>query len=207
MDTDHHLYKQCDFHIHTRFSPCASAEMRIPDIVRVCSQRGIRNLGITDHINGSTDPKFLLENRRLLQSVNSDARVYLGCEADILDVGKHAASDFVRSTVDYVAVAANHFHSKWVASPESAEPEVVARHFYKTFAYACSLDFVDIIVHPFYVFPETYDPACMELISDERLGEAIIVAKRNEVAVEISPRALRPANNPFLMRFYALCKE
>ena len=201
------LFQQCDFHIHSYLSPCAHDEMQLPAILDICAQRGIKYLGINDHIFEYTNPEILDITREHIMSIDKPMQTFVGCEAEILDVGVHTVTENMKATLDYISVSANHFHRKAVASPESNSNPNVAKHFLKMFSYACTLDFVDVIVHPMYVMPGTYNPAALELLTNEELMEPLTQAKQNNVAMEISLRVLKPQNAPFLMRFYSLCKE
>ncbi len=206
METDN-LFEHCDLHVHTYLSPCARSEMRLPSIVEVCAERGIRRLGITDHIFASTDPGILTRVKEELGSIETPVDVFVGCEADVLAVGRHTVTGEMKSTLDFIAVAANHFHSDTVAQPENDSLEAVGRHFVAMLAYACSLDFADVIAHPMVVFPGTFDSTCLELLTDDQLMEPIELAKENRIAMEISPRALAPDQLFFRARFYGLCKS
>jgi len=179
----------------------------VPDIVEAAAGRGIRYLGITDHIHPFTAPDILRRTRVELDSVEKPIEVFLGCEVDVVEVGKHLLTDDLRRTADFVAIAANHFHTGWVAQPEDLSPRGVGWHFLEMFRYACSLEFADVIVHPMVVFPGTFDPTCLDVLTDDELSGAIDVAKANSVAMEISPRALARDQMFFRMRFYSLCKE
>jgi len=201
------LYEKCDFHVHTRFSPCASPDMRVSSILETCAGRGIKYLGITDHVAAETDTRFLAEARRELASIDGPVRVFLGCEADVLGVGRHVVTEEMRETLDFVCVSANHFHTRSVAQPENGSPETLGRHFLDMFAYACSLGFADFIAHPLMVFPGTFDPRFLDLIEDDDVVPALKSAKRNNIAMEISPRALDREQLYFRMRFLFQCKE
>lgn len=201
------LYDKCDFHVHTRFSPCARPEMRVSEIVRQCAARGIRYLGLTDHVAVGTDPAIFERSRRELSGVDAPIDVFLGCEVDILGVGRHLASEAMQSELDFICVAANHFHDPAVDQPTEDSLESAGRHFLEMFRYACTLGFADFIAHPLYVYPGTFDPTCVELISDDDISDCLAIAKKNEIAMEISPRTLDRGQLYFRMRFLRLCKE
>ncbi len=201
------LLSQCDFHVHTHVSECARREMGLPAILDVCAQRGIKYLGITDHVNPSTGSDFLDATRRELEELDAPMNVYLGCEADIMTVGKHMVTDHVKSALDFIAVSANHFQLPWVSQPQDASPLAVAQHHLDMFAYACSLEFVDVIDHPMCEVSGKYDPMSLDLLSDDEVMMPLAQAKRNRIAMEISPRALSPEDKRFRLRFYALCKQ
>jgi len=202
-----HIYDQCDFHVHSHMSPCAKPDMKLRAIVEACSDRGIRYVGINDHLAATTDPRILSQTRREMRSIKSRVEVFLGCEADILDVGRHTLTDKIIADLDYVSVSANHFHVRSVAQPEGESPDALARHFLRMFRYACSLGFVDFVAHPLFVFPGTFDPTFLESLTDDQLLEVLAEAKSNNIAMEISPRALHPEQLYFRIRFLHLCKR
>lgn len=201
------LFEQCDFHIHSHLSGCAREEMRIPDILRVCADRGLRHVGMTDHIFPSTDPAILRRTREELVGIDCGINVYLGCEADIVAVGSHTVSAEVAEAVDYVMVSSNHYQLPWVARPTGRSAEEVAGHFLEMFEYACSLDFADVIAHPLCEVSGEFGLDCINTLSDTRLLGALELARTNRIAMEISPRALSNMHPDFRRRFYGLCRE
>jgi histidinol phosphatase-like PHP family hydrolase len=202
------LFEQCDLHVHTSLSPCAMRDMHIRSIIDAADECGVRYLGLTDHIAEPQDSARVGITRRELESVKKPMEVFVGCEADIIDVGKQAVTREIRAEVDFVAVAANHFHARTVAQPEDESYDAVKRHFLAMLNYACSLEWVDVIVHPLNVFPGTFDPTFLELMTDDELAEPIELAVKNGIAFEISPRALLDrAQIYFRLRFLGLCKE
>ncbi len=148
--------------------------------------QGIRYLGITDHIAIGTDTGILSQTRRALAAIKSPVRVFSGCEADILDVGRHVVTQEMMSELDYICASANHFHVSSVAKPADESDEELGRHFLRMLKYACSLDFVDFIAHPMYVFPGTFDPTFLETITDDAIMEVLEEAKarrRKEISL------------------------
>ncbi|MCX8053395.1 MAG: PHP domain-containing protein [Armatimonadetes bacterium] len=201
------LYKRCDLHVHTRLSVCARGEMQLASIISVSEKRGVRYLGITDHVDARVSPVILDEVRNELARIEKPIEVFVGCEADILSVGKHVVTEDMRSQVDFVMVSANHFHDRAVAQPKGSSLEEVGRHFFEMFRYACSLEFADVIAHPLFVFPNTFDPTCLYTIKEHDLAEAIELARANKIAMEISPRALARDQLEFRLRFLSMCKS
>ena len=200
-------FEQCDLHVHTSLSACAMRNMHVRSIIDAADKAGVRYLGLTDHIAEPQDKERVGFTRRELESIKQPMEVFVGCEADIIDVGKQAVTRDIRADVDYVAVAANHFHARGVAQPDDESYDAVKRHFLAMLKYACSLEWADIIVHPLNVFPGTFDPTFLELITDDELAEPIELAVKNSIAFEISPRALVDRSQIyFRMRFLALCK-
>ena len=75
------------------------------------------------------------------------------------------------------------------------------------FTYACSLDFADVIAHPMTEVSGKFDPAWADEVNEDDLVKAIRLAKKNKIAVEISPRALAERAMDFRIRFYTLCRD
>lgn len=114
------LYKlTADYHTHTVYSrvgPYLHGKGRIIDNVRAASERGLRELAITDHGPSDfygLDPKRIPEMRADIEAAMKefpDVKVYLGVEADIVDSanGLDVASadfkdyDFVNAGYHYV---------------------------------------------------------------------------------------------------------
>ena len=181
--------------------------MRLADILNVCAQRGIRYVGITDHVFPSTNTDILKTTRDELAALDAPMQVFVGCEADVVEVGKHTVTDEMRSTLDFIMVAANHYQLPWIAQPPDASPLSVAGHMLDMFTYACSLSFADVVAHPMCDVSGKYSPRCLDLLSDDELTHALKMAKANNIAMEISPRALLPEDRLFRLRFYSLCNR
>lgn len=201
------LFEQCDFHIHSHLSGCAREEMRITDVLRACADRGLRHVGITDHIFPSTDPDILHATRKELGRIDCGMNVYLGCEADVFAVGGHTVSVGVAAAVDYVMVSSNHYQLPWVSRPAGRSAEEIAGHFLEMFEYACSLDLVDVIAHPLCEVSGQFGQDCLNTLSDAQILGALDLARTNRIAMEISPRALSRMHPVFRRRFYGLCRE
>ena len=205
--SDLSLYSRCDMHVHTALSPCGWSEMSIEAIIRAAEAQGIKHLAITDHIHPGTDRAIVAQVKEELSRAEKSIDVYVGCEADITAVGAHEVDQKLLELTDFVMVSASHFHETFISQPRSASKSDVARHFLEMFSYAASLDFVDVIAHPLYVMPDTYDQRAPAELDTEDLMPAIRMLKKNNIAVEISRRALAPAQTPFLLSFYRLCKQ
>lgn len=187
---------------------CARDEMRPASILEVSVKKGLRHVGITDHVDVHVGSGFLEKLRAELARLGEErVDVFLGCEADVISVGRHVVTDEMRSTLDFIMLSANHFHDAAIAQPPSNSLEAVGRHFLEMFRYACLLEFADVIAHPLVVFPGTFDSTCLYKIKESDLKEAIDLARANNVAMEISPRSLAPDQLEFRMRFLSMCKE
>ena len=201
------FFQKCDFHIHSNRSPCAKSEMSVGSIVGACREQRIGLVGISDHIFSFTDTRILAQTRTELAEIEAPPKLFLGCEADVLDVGKHLVTEEMKSSLDFIAVSANHFHVDSVSAPPEGDARAAALHMLDMFRYACSLDFVDIVVHPMMIVAGPWDPNCMELLTDDEINDALKLARQNDVAIELSPRSLAPEQYEFRLRFLSLCRD
>lgn len=202
-----------DLHVHTFHSPCGQAEMRPAEIVNLAAQRGIVRLGISDHFYPFTDPGIFDEIRAAVDDArslrNGSLEVYFGCEAEIMSPGRTAGSPELAENLDFVMAGATHFQNEGMTElPPASDDYAIAQHYLKMFEYAVSLPWVDTVAHPFFVVPGVCSVEVLDLIQDFDLLPALELAKENEVAMEISPRAFhRPEQLRFSLRFYPLCKK
>jgi len=176
-------------------------------IIQKAENKGIEYLAITDHIHPHTDISFLSLLREEFSRIDTPVKVYIGCEADILSVGESVIGPELIARTDFIMAAANHFPHSWVSKPEEGNKQEIAQHFLNMFRYAVGLEHVDVIAHPLYVMPGTFDPTDPAELTEAELVPAVEIAAKNNVAIEISRRALSPGQTPFLMMFYRLCKE
>lgn len=199
-----------DFHCHTYHSPCGEDEM-IPEVVlRTAESRGVKMLGIMDHYY-----RHLLHMHAFAQLREECAgkaghlKLLFGCEADVTDPNTVSITEEETKQFDYVLLASNHFLNKRVvACPPTEDPDGLAEYFLTMFRKAVSIPYIDIIPHPFYIFPNTYDFLIPARIKVDDLCDALTVAKQNKIAMEISPRAVKYSEQiPFFMRFYKLAKR
>ena len=176
-------------------------------VIQAAAGLGIEHLAFTDHIHDYTDLSILDDVRKEISSIDAPMKVYLGCEADIIAVGKGLVTPELISKTDFVMASANHFADPTISQPVSSDMKDVARHFLEMFTYAVSLKDIDVIAHPFFVVPNSYDILAPSLLTEKELAPAIELAVKNNIAMEISRRALSKKQTPFLLSFYRLCKE
>jgi putative hydrolase len=175
--------------------------------IQAAAEHGIEYLAFTDHIHEYTDLSILDEVREKISSIAAPMKVYIGCEADIMSVGRGLVTSELIKKTDFIMVAANHFVDPAISQPASRDNKDVARHFLEMFTYAVSLENVDVIAHPLFVMPNSYDLLAPSLLTEKELAPAIDLAVKNNIAMEISRRALSKKQMPFLLSFYRLCKE
>lgn len=202
------VVRSVDYHCHTYHSPCGQPEM-IPEVVmKTAEERGIETLGFTDHFYRH----LLHENgfaalRGEVAGKNGGLKLFIGCEADVVSPTEIAITEEEAARFDYVLCSVHYQNRQICEQAPSAEPEEVAKHFLAMFRRAAETPYIDIIPHPFFLPPNTYDAATHSFLTDGDLLEVLEQAKENGIAVEISPRALTPGQTEFYLRFYRLAKR
>lgn len=201
-----------DLHIHTYHSPCGWDEMIPADIVRVAIERDLSYIGILDHFYPFTNPSDLDEVRSAVRSALScmadPPHVFLGVEAEVMAVGRTTATPELADKLDFIMLGATHFQNKGITDPlpEGTDREV-AEYFVKMFEYAVGIPYADIIAHPFHVVPDVASVRILETLTEADVLPALELAKENNIAMEISHRALTPGQLEFARWFYPLCKR
>jgi len=211
-----------DFHVHTHHSVCATDKLNSHPsrMLERAHALGIKTIGFTDHFAQHAPyatPKWegcgiemIAALRDELRAVVTPVLVLIACEADVIDQNTLSIEPEFATSLDYVIVAASHFHLSGIAQPASGDPEAVAGHYLAMLNTALVSDIVSIIAHP---FKTPFDAlgamdSYMPLISDEAL-EAIAVAARNRrIAMEINAHIGRDTEYMLsLKRFIEICKR
>ena len=210
--SDNNFDLDFDLHIHTFHSPCGRDEMLPENIVRTAAERGLTTIGITDHLYSFTDHAMFDDIRarveNVCRSIKNPPLVFLGCEAEIMSPGCTTGSRELAERLDYVMVAFTHFQNKGITElPPTKDTEVLARHYLASFEYAVSLPWAFTVAHPFLVIPEVCSPDILKLIREPDLTPLLETARENDIAMEISARALFPWQGSFSIGFYKLCKK
>jgi histidinol phosphatase-like PHP family hydrolase len=121
---------------------------------------GIKTVGFTDHfyqypyqatpVFSNCGPAIVDQLRLELKENQTNVRVLIGCEADQVRLDMLSIdADYARQ-LDFVMVAASHFHLSNTQHPDNLEPRTVAEHYLGFLRKALESDFVNIIAHPFY---------------------------------------------------------
>ena len=155
-------------------------------------------------------PGIIDQLRKETAGISAEVEVLIGCEADMLEVKLCSIDATYAKTLDYVVMAASHFHLPGVQKPESDEPQAVAQHYLKFISAALDLEFVCILAHPFLTpfhtlgSPQTYMP----LITDSQLYTIAERARERRVAMEVNSYLGQGAEylEP-MARFFDICKE
>ena len=155
-----------DLHTHTTYSDGTGS---VPENIAAAEQKGLKLLGISDHIHYLT-PKSLNRYVREIRQWGESAEIVVlaGVEANITQDGVDITVDIARK-LDYV-IASVHL---WVETPEE-HVELVKL--------ALQDDNVDVIGHFGASFPYTGYP------SEDYLEEILDLAEANGKAFEISSR-------------------
>lgn len=210
--SDNSFVLDFDLHIHTFHSPCGRDEMIPEDIIRTAAGKGLTQIGITDHLYPFTDQSMFDDIRSKVEKarryIKNAPEVFLGCEAEIMAPGRTTGSPELAERLDYVMVAFTHFQNKGITEfPETNDLEVIAKHYLAAFEYAVSLEWAFTVAHPFLVIPEACSPDVLKLIRESDLTPLLKKARDNDIAMEISARALFHWQGSFSIMFYKLCKE
>lgn len=183
------------------------------DILPLADERGITRLAFTDHLYQFTDPADLDETRMAVDEyqllTGNNIEVFYACEAEFMGPGRTAGSPELAEQLDFVMAGTTHFQNKGITEfPEGLDDFEKAHYVLKTFEFAVSQPWVDVIAHPFFVVPNALTAGAVEVLDNFELRPALEIARENEIAMEISRRIYHtPEQTIFAARFYALCKE
>src|SRR5687768_16040296 len=120
-----------DFHMHTRYT---DGKADVVDVLRRAEEVGLSEIAFTEHVRKDTSwfVRFATEVRETAAKSTTSIRVYVGCEARILDEdGNLDINDEIRSLTDVVLASVHRFPGpdgqpiafSQVPKPEFAEIE------------------------------------------------------------------------------------
>ena len=193
-----------DLHIHTRLSPCCTDENQTPpQILSICRTLGLRKIGFANHawLNCRPAPADWAPNETgfaaLAQEIAAETPppvILCGCEADTLGPGRFSISRPFAASLDYVILAANHFHFRdLVDQPPVITPAGIGDHLVRMFLTAVRSGLADIIPHVFMPmgYWEFYESG-VAAIRDELFLEVFEEAAAAGVAIEVTAVYLPP---------------
>ncbi len=211
-----------DYHVHTYHSPCWHGEPGVGPLEELAcaAEMGLEVVGFSDHFVQRPElaypefkpggPEIIAALRVELAANHTGVRTLVGCEADLATLDRLNIDPGYARELDYVMVAASHFHIAGVSQPPSREPRVVAEHYLAFMRRALSFELAAIIAHPFYASgdrlgpPDTY----LDQMTDDELREVAELARRNRTAMEISrDQMARPRYREPMRRFIRICRE
>lgn len=181
-----------NLHVHSRVSLCAKEGMDLPAIIQAAQRAGIEIIGLADHIDEPGDSRreaLVLANRSLLAAVESPVRVLVGTETTVVSVGRPAASEHTRQSLDFVSASVNHYHLPNVEHPAERTPSGYASHHLEMMRAAVECPYVDIIVHPFW-HPIVTVPDQREVLAAydrEEMRRTLELMARRGVRMELNP--------------------
>lgn len=206
-----------DYHIHTQISPCASEDMELPKIIEAQEERGMTEIGVSDHCYGYEHKVRRVEAmRKEVSQYRGPLKVFLGLEAHMHQYRHPSVILEFAAQFDYVLMAPNHYHLRGVSRPDAITPEAFAIHEMYMFEAAVNCAFTDAVAHPFVFLPSTFgmtvdemsefSAKVMRCVDDKRLAYALDLAAQRDVGIELSPRFLS-LRQSHLIDFYRLCME
>ena len=208
-----------NYHIHTRYSPCADRNMTFEAVLDAAEEAGLTRIGVSDHCYSFELNSLRIKSLReeLEQAARERSiQACLGVEAYLLSHRSASIHANVAGLFEYVLMAPNHYHIRGVDRPISLEPRLLADHELYMFESAANNPATDVVAHPFRLSPRVYrmEPDrlaqlsndMMEALDQKRLAETLDRMREREVAVELNAGALETAGGS-LDRFYRLCIE
>jgi histidinol phosphatase-like PHP family hydrolase len=208
----------CDYHIHTKLSPCADRNFDIEKIIQIQQKRGVKDVGITDHdYSYGYKVKNIKAARKSIKLCEPSISVHFGVESHMLEYRVASINIQLAAHFDYVLMAPNHYHLRGVAAPDDLQhPRKVAIHEIYMFEAAIACPLTDAVAHPFVLMPNVFrlSPDELKAFSEEvtrnidkkRLISQLDLASHRGTGIEMSPKFVR-YNQWHLLEFYQLCLE
>jgi len=201
-----------NMHIHTFRSNCGQPEMVIADIVERAESAGLEVIGLVDHVDlgAAKEIAALHADRRDVERLRPALKVLVGTEVTMLSPRRLAITPEQAQGLDFVMVAANHFHLREIVEqPTSDSPQAFAEHALAMLQGAIETGMADIIAHPLVAKTGVlaFEPErLITELTSERLAPVLIKAAQRGTAMELNPwlAAQFPA---FYAVFIAACKE
>ncbi len=205
------LLGHVDLHVHTIHSNCGKAGMNPGAVARIYESKGYQAIGFTDHYDPVLTPEKIRQTKEELAECDVDIRVLVGTEACVYLPGwpRQELRKYRSRHLDFCILAPSHRPAGAESLQFSRLPlEVQVSRVMDSFIEAVGCDFADAVAHPFAYEPSQI-PAREEVLDSlpqDDLGWALEVARRNGIAMELSPRVLRLPES-FLSRFMRLCRD
>lgn len=101
-----------DFHVHTNEQP-SWGSIPVTAVAKKASRRGLRCIALTDHWKLSTDPAIFLDERKEIDKINVDLKIFLSAEVEVLDAHGNTPVDAkahrrILEKMDYLSAAPHH---------------------------------------------------------------------------------------------------
>ena len=201
---------RCNLHIHSTLSDCASREMTVARIVAEAERAGLQTIGLADHVDRS-DPgreAAVLANFQTVERLRPPINVLIGCETTQIRPNVFAVSEAAARQLDFVIVAANHYHLDHVENPADTSPAGYAAHYLRMLEGAIDWGLATVIAHPFLLGKVRSLNHAQVLAAYDRNELRRILRKAADchVALELNPAQIRAAP-AFLNELAAIGRE
>jgi len=140
---------EINMHVHTFRSACAKPEMTLSAIQTRAEESGIRFVGLSDHVDLPGDVWRPLGTLEEVRSGKWGITFLAGCEATVISPRKVAVDAQTAESLDFVMVAANHYHLSHVENPVVRTPEAYAKHYMSMLWGVTRWGRAAIVAHPF----------------------------------------------------------
>lgn len=181
-----------NWHIHSCFSPCASREMTVQNIVKYAEIACLKQIAIVDHhpIYNQNILDNIDRHQHELAELQSPLKVILGAELSAYGVGKYADSPEENRQIPYRLYSCNHYHQDFWEHPKILSARGYAEHELSILRELIPSGRSDCIAHPFigfYIPQFIYDyKEVTRAIHDDELMEIFTLGKKHNVAWEIN---------------------
>ena len=180
-------------------------------VAREYASRGYAAIGLSDHYDRVLSREKIRQTRCELEETDADIEVFVGTEACVYLPGwpRRTLKRDVARSLDFCLLSPSHRPSGEEAVRFARLPlEVQAERVMDSFIESVRTDFADVVAHPFAYGPSQLPDrdTVLSLLPDNDLAWALELARKNEIAMEFSPRILG-LDEAFLGRFVGLCKQ
>ena len=186
-----------NFHIHTAFSNCAKPEMKLPDIIKAAETAGLQTIALTDHFNDDNTNEECIERtlslRAEAEKSETKLKILFGGELSAYAPGKSLENDEVRKALDYKLYSCNHYHLGFWGQPEDKSARGYAEYSLAVVGSLILSGKADCIAHPLigrFVRILNDKTLLTRAITDNELGDLLLLGKEHKVAWEINAGAV-----------------
>jgi len=172
-------------------SSCAKEEMTVKNILLKAGAEGFEIIGLSDHFHepGRDYLNMASTLRKSLDALQPSLDVLVGCEAQMLSPGTVSIDQKIASCLDYVLIAADHYHLAAVENPIERQADAYAIHYLKMLEGAIDTGFCDVIAHPFTLPKVTGIDRLLvlEWYNRDEIRRILSKAVRKGISLELNP--------------------
>lgn len=198
------LIGRVDFHVHRR----PDAGMTTRAAIEAFQSKGYLRIGFTDHFDPASMAERIWQTRQEIGKAEPRLAVFVGTEASVHLGWPRDELEEMRSTIlDFCLLAPSHYpRSRDVPEFTKQSLESQASWIMESFEEAVRVDFADAVAHPFAYGQIPRLDEVLSLIDDRDLKLALRQARRNAIAMDLSPR-ICAIDEVFLGRFLGISRE